>query len=70
MNGGARSAAIAVVSLRFKAWLTSLARATIGKFLAARRKRKAELGLKDLSPHILRDIGQGAYQERRELDRY
>lgn len=47
----------------------SLARAMIARFIEIRRERRARVALKDLSQHLLEDIGQGHYYERRELDR-
>lgn len=47
----------------------SRARAVIARFRAAWRKRRAETGLKDLPQHLLRDIGQSEYNDRRTFER-
>jgi uncharacterized protein YjiS (DUF1127 family) len=53
----------------FKRILLSATRAAIARFREIRRERRARAALKDLSQHLLEDIGQASYYERRELDR-
>ena len=55
--------------LALKRVLVSSARAAVSRFLEIRRARRARVALKDLSQHLLEDIGQSSYYERRELDR-
>ncbi len=49
--------------------LVSRTRAVISRFRNNWRKRRAETGLKDLSQHLLRDIGQDEYHDRRVFER-
>jgi uncharacterized protein YjiS (DUF1127 family) len=40
----------------------------IARFREIRRERRTRVALKDLSRHLLKDIGQSHYHERKELD--
>lgn len=55
--------------LAFKHILISALRATTERIQEFRRERRARMALKDLSHHLLEDIGQLDYYERREVDR-
>lgn len=47
----------------------SKARAVITRYVEFGRERSAKVAFKDLSKHLLDDVGQANYHERRELDR-
>jgi len=54
---------------KFQAMLVSRIRAAIARFRSNWWKRRAETGLKDLSQHLLKDIGQDEYHDRRTFER-
>ena len=51
-----------------KLLFVSKTRAAIAQLREIRRERRARAALKDLSQHLLADIGQGHYGERKELE--
>ncbi len=55
--------------LAFKLILVSARRTATERILEFRRERRARMALKDLSHHLLEDIGQLDYYERREVAR-
>ena len=54
--------------LAIKRVFMSATRGATERFRDFRRERRARVALKDLSQHLLDDIGQADYYERRELD--